>query len=42
MSIATDTATATDSAMKEPFTKYTEYLNNLVMFLIFNFKFSSF
>jgi hypothetical protein len=21
--------------MKEPFTKYTEYLNNLVMFLIF-------
>jgi hypothetical protein len=27
--------TATDSTMKEPFTNYTEYLNNLVMFLIF-------
>lgn len=34
--MATATSTATESAMKEPFTNYVEYLNNLVMFLIFH------
>lgn len=32
--MTTATLTTTDSAMKEAFSKYAEYLNNLVMFLI--------